>query len=364
MLTRKFQTEQPENPKKRVGVYINSQTMKTKQILNILVFLLAIIGVFFKMMHWPGAGIILTVTVLLILILLITHVSVENQGAGLSSFLNYFITDALAVFFLTFLFKVMHWPGAGILAGLSSLLVLIISGVLVFSKKEGNVSKEYVLMFFIFLFMLDGLLPNTGWRKVFHPLKQEDHKMVTAIAPTKMNVLYIGVDNPIAIAVSETDMNRIEVKTDNGEIVGEKGNYVMHPKNVNQLAKIIVLQNGRPIDSAIFRVKLVPDPVAKIAGIKGAGAIDQKILLEQKGIYAEMENFDFDLGFKVVEFKVSANTGGYSVDKISNNDQFTQEQFDLIKKVKKDNKIYIEDIKAQGPDGAIRQLGSIAITVK
>jgi hypothetical protein len=339
--------------------------MKTKIVLNIIVLVLAILGVFFKIMHWPGAGIILVITVALLLYILFTSVAADNQGAGLSSFLNYCITGALAVFFLTFLFKVMHWPGAGILAALSSLIVLAVTCILVFSKANGNVSKEYVLMAFILFFMLDFILPNSGWKIIMHGGKLPKNKIVTVMAPTKMNVLYVGVDNPVKIALSNTDMSNLDTLAINIEkIVNHDSECIVNPLDVNKMAEIAIFQNGTMLGRAFFRVKNVPDPVAKVAGIKGAGTIDKKVLLEQKGPYAEMENFDFDLTFKVVEFKVCANIGGYSEDKLSNSNLFTQEQFELMKKVKPGQKVYFEDIKALGPDGAIRELGSIAITVK
>lgn len=97
-------------------------------------------------MHWPGGGIILTLATALLLFILIYNVSTDNQGAGLKNYLNYSITGALAVFFLTLLFKLMHWPGAGMLAALSSLLVLIVTALLLFSKESGNISREYLFM--------------------------------------------------------------------------------------------------------------------------------------------------------------------------------------------------------------------------
>jgi hypothetical protein len=38
-------------------------------------------------------------------------------------------------------------------------------------------------------------------------------------------------------------------------------------------------------------------------------------------------------------------------------------KFDIIKSVPADGKIYIEDIRAKGPDGAIRDLGTITIKI-
>ena len=113
-----------------------------------------------------------------------------------------------------------------------------------------------------------------------------------------------------------------------------------------------------------FRVRLVPDPVAKVNNIKGSGSIDKAILLAQAGVVAELENFEFDLAFKVTEFNVSSIVGGFSSDKFTKSNRFSAEQMALIKQSSKGQKVYITDIKAVGGDGTIRPLGSIALTIK
>ena len=113
-----------------------------------------------------------------------------------------------------------------------------------------------------------------------------------------------------------------------------------------------------------FWVRTVPDPVAKVNGIKIQGPIIKNVLLAQSGVVAEMENFEFDLTFKVTEFKVNTLIGGFLSEKASKSNKFTDEQFSLIKQTSKNQKVYIEDIKAVGPDGSTRQLANITLTIK
>jgi beta-lactamase regulating signal transducer with metallopeptidase domain len=186
--------------------------------------------------------------------------------------------------------------------------------------------------------------------------------VVAAIAPTKMNVLYIGIDNPVEISVSEQKPEDLEVKIDNGTIQGSMGKYIVNPSKHGK-AVITVYSKGNKVKETEFRVKFVPDPVAKIAGIKISGEINKADLLKQTEIYAEMENFDFDLGFEIVEFTVSGVIANFTVNEVSHNNKFTKKQKNLIEKLKNGEKVYIENIKAKGPDGNIRQLGSIALTI-
>jgi len=192
---------------------------------------------------------------------------------------------------------------------------------------------------------------------------QNKTDVVTAVAPTKMNVLYIGVDNPVEISVSEQKPEDLKVTIDNGAIQGSAGKYIVNPGKPGK-AIITVYAKGIKVKETEFRVKSVPDPVAKVAGIKIGGAITKSYLLEQSEIYAELENFDFDLGFTIVEFTVSGVDSGNNAQATSYTNKFTKEQKSIIEKKQIGRKIYIENIKAKGPDGTIRQLGSIALTIK
>ena len=107
-----------------------------------------------------------------------------------------------------------------------------------------------------------------------------------------------------------------------------------------------------------FRVKKVPDPVAKVAG-KKSGAISKEELLEQERVDVVMEYFDFDLQYKVIEFTVSATIKGFVRNEPAKGNTFTQHQKNLIRSQAVNGKIYIEAIKAVGPDGRPRDLPAI-----
>ncbi|MBE0674927.1 MAG: hypothetical protein IH591_09730 [Bacteroidales bacterium] len=91
--------------------------MKQKlYILGLTVALLLFAGVAFKMNHFPGAGIILTVgvfTLAMIFMPLALISSFRSEGDG-SMRLLYIVTWITCfVVFTAMLFKIMHWPGAG-----------------------------------------------------------------------------------------------------------------------------------------------------------------------------------------------------------------------------------------------------------
>lgn len=191
---------------------------------------------------------------------------------------------------------------------------------------------------------------------------QKKAPVVAAIAPVKMNVLYIGIDNPMRIAVSGYDASDLTVTVENGSISGENGEYVIHPRRPGK-SLVTVSCDGKEIQKTEFRVKRVPDPTA-LAGGKRGGDIDSQELAKMDRIYVTLENFDFDLSFEVVGFKMVTMQNGTLTETVSSSSLITDEQKRILSKCQKGDKLYFQDIKAKGPDGSIRRMQAIAFNVQ
>ena len=186
------------------------------------------------------------------------------------------------------------------------------------------------------------------------------------VSPTKMNVFYIGVDNPVDVSVPGIDPNKVHASISSGSIRKKGNSYVVRVKKVGKVrvsASADFESGKKNMGSKEFRVKKVPDPIAKVGG-KKRGSVSKNWLAAQSGIKADLENFDFDLRFRVTGFVVSATIKGYEEEARSNGAKFTAQQKLLIKKVPKKRKVYIEGIKAVGPDGTTRNLGAISFRLK
>jgi len=182
------------------------------------------------------------------------------------------------------------------------------------------------------------------------------------VSPTKMNVFYVGVDNPVDVSVNGVPSEKVFPSIDGGGSITKSGlGYIVKVKNPGKV-KISALADidGKKISMGDreFRVKIVPTPVAKCGG-KIGGTYKKNELLSQQGIKAELENFDFDLKFEIVSFIVSANIKGYNEEARGTGFKFSSEQLNLMRKVETGKKLYIESIKAKGPDGSVRDLPSI-----
>jgi len=179
-----------------------------------------------------------------------------------------------------------------------------------------------------------------------------------AVMLDKMNVFYIGVDNPVTIG-SPTGWDKTNVSMSGGTISGTGSNRTVR---VTQLGKasITVTADGKP-STFEFRVKRIPDPIFKIGtGKARVPAIEFK---NQDFCRAELENFDFDLKFNIVSANVyfsGANFPSVAQGTISNNNLGPIKA--LISRCGPGSSITFVNIKVQGPDG-VRSIDERSITL-
>lgn len=185
------------------------------------------------------------------------------------------------------------------------------------------------------------------------------------VSPTKMNVFYYGVDNPVDISVAGIPADKIDAVNTNGVIRRKGGSWIVNPKRPGY-STIRVFANftgqRKEVGFKEFRVKIVPDPVAMVADRKG-GAINKSLLMAATGVQAVMENFDFDLTFKVTEFTLLVIVQGFAQPYSSNSNRFTAKQKELINSLSRGSPLFIQDIKAVGPDGTVRPLNTISFKI-
>jgi gliding motility-associated protein GldM len=184
-----------------------------------------------------------------------------------------------------------------------------------------------------------------------------------------MNVFYKGVDNPVDVSVPGFSADKIRPSISNGSITKASGGGYTVRVSKGTTANISVQAempdgSSKRLGPAEFRVKSVPNPTPYFAG-KSLG--DEKVkkaeLTAAQGVIAKMEDFEFDLKFTVTRFKLTMIIGGTPIEKISKNNRVTSDMKEMLKKAKRGQKIYIENIKAKGPDGTIRNLGALSFKV-
>jgi len=184
------------------------------------------------------------------------------------------------------------------------------------------------------------------------------------VSADKMNVFYIGVDNPVTISVPGVPSNNVMPSMTAGTLTPAQGagKYIVKvgtgftETTVNVSAKIA--GKVQSMGASKFRVKRVPDPVAYIGGVK-SGAINRNVLVASRMIAAKLDNFDFDLTFVVTSYTFLINLHGDIIPTACSGNLLNDGILNKIKSATTGTRVYFEDIKARGPDGTTRTLSPV-----
>lgn len=107
-------------------------------------------------------------------------------------------------------------------------------------------------------------------------------------------------------------------------------------------------------------------------GISSSGKVYKEVLVNS-GLSIVMENFDFEMDFYIIDFEVSAVKQGYVVSErwktsgvkpAKNYAKFNKNQREMLSRLKKGDKVTIENIVVQGTDGTTRQINPITLKIK
>ncbi len=216
--------------------------------------------------------------------------------------------------------------------------------------------------------------PVTGETKTFKKeFSYEVGERSVAVSASKMNVFYIGVDNPVEVSAAGVASNDIKVSmtgAGGGTIKPDgKGAYtvrVTKPTKAGEFANVTVNAKGLS-DKKPFRVKRIPDPVPKLSKSRGGGMGSGEFKI-QPGVFPILENFDFDAKCNIVGFELvrvakrqdpvrEANRGG----------KFQPNVQSLIKKATPSDKYFFENIKCKcpgDPKAGARDLGTMVFNIR
>lgn len=190
------------------------------------------------------------------------------------------------------------------------------------------------------------------------------------VTPTKMNVMYKGLENPISISAPGFTANQINVEVTNGELIKNNGEYFVKPGEEGNETVVVVstMVDGKKVvlDNCMFRLKRTPDPVPVLNG-KTKGEFTKEEILAAGGFVLTMPDFDFE-GYhsQVLSYDVSTIVAGYLKPiKGIQGRKFNKEVEELIKTARRGQRITIENIRVKSPDGEERVLNTpIAIELK
>jgi gliding motility-associated protein GldM len=180
----------------------------------------------------------------------------------------------------------------------------------------------------------------------------------------KMNVLYIGVDNPLTISGGSVGSEKVTVSFSGGVPVSKVSgdSYTIKPKNPG-MAEITVNANGKPYKFPM-RVKFLPPPTAFIGAKKG-GNISSAELKAIGAVIAKLDS-DFEAPYKVVSYQVGAVGGPIQIyaEAINNGNRWSGAAESLISRAGPGSRVFFDKIQVVGPDGRQQEIPGMQFQLK
>jgi gliding motility-associated protein GldM len=194
-------------------------------------------------------------------------------------------------------------------------------------------------------------------------------KPSATVSSTNLNVIYAGIPNPFSISAPGFSLESIKASISAGSMSGGAGKFMINVPGslIGQEVTINVSGNSDgknlSLGSNKFRVKQVPNPVAKFAGKMG-GIISGNKVASENQVTAVMENFEFDIKVRVTKFNVVIIRPRQDAQTFyCTGDTFNAQARAALSSLPFKSVVWIENVQAQMPDGRTPTLNSMVFTV-
>jgi gliding motility-associated protein GldM len=211
--------------------------------------------------------------------------------------------------------------------------------------------------------------PLTGEVKPYSKeFKYEVGQRSVAVSLDKMNVFYIGVDNPISVSAAGVSSNEVKVSGSGAGIsVSSNGGGKYTVRVTTPGEATLTVAGGGASQTFNYRVKRIPDPVPLLGAKHPSKSMANGEFKAQGGIAAVLQNFDFDVRCDVVGFEATylkkrqdpsppiANGGAKWNDRVQG----------FVSQAAPGDAYFFEEIKVRCPgDSQPRNLGGLSFKIK
>ncbi len=171
-------------------------------------------------------------------------------------------------------------------------------------------------------------------------------------SPTKMNVLYRGVENPIDLSVPGVPAERVQATISSGRIARSGSGWTATgmSSSTAEVNAVVPMPDGstRRIGPVTFRVKDLPTPMAFV-GDKNAlvTRIKKNELTASRGLVAKLPDSEFFARFQVLKFTLQVERGSQPIERLVTGGAFDEDLKLIFSKLRNGDRIIFQDIKAR-----------------
>ncbi len=200
------------------------------------------------------------------------------------------------------------------------------------------------------------------------PIEYTVGQSAASIALDKMNVLYIGVNNPVSISASGGGSEKMQVSISGGGgnvTTSGGGHYIARVNSVTDECYITVSVDGKVAGKSQFRVRTIPRPVATVGGFESGDNVNAGAFRAQSGVGAYIKDFPFELKYSVTSFTLTADNDEGDIDEAPcTGNTWSPKAQQIIKNLKTGRMVTIDNIRAVGEDGRNQKLPSLVYYIK
>jgi gliding motility-associated protein GldM len=215
------------------------------------------------------------------------------------------------------------------------------------------------------------ILPNEPDKPMDFSFKFTVAPDMCVISPTKMNVLYKGVDNPIEVSVPGVAPTDLIVTCPGATIKGSNGSYTVDvtkfPNPKATIAVSVKTKDGKtkPAGSLEFRVYKLPEANGTVNTIFPSGSYSKSTVASFK-IGAKYKDFVYELPLSLTEFevKISGKPAITCKGTYSSPAQLTAAAKTAIENAPRNSIVAFRKMRAMTAKGGIVEVADFVIEVK
>lgn len=209
--------------------------------------------------------------------------------------------------------------------------------------------------------------PQTGEVETFKKeFSYEVGQPSVNVAADKMNVFYVGVDNPVTVAAAGITTSNMKVSMSGGTLKSQgKTSYIATVSKPGEAVITVTdTKNGKKFPFT-FRAKRIPDPIVKL-GKKVDGMMGSGEFKAQPGLAAWLENFDFDARCQVQSYTMYYTRKRQDpVELKGTGGRFSGQVASAVKQAKPGDQYAFTDVKARCPgDSAGRRVNGLTFQIR
>jgi len=195
--------------------------------------------------------------------------------------------------------------------------------------------------------------------------KYEVGQRSVAVSLDKMNVFYIGVDNPISVSAAGVSSNDVKVSP-SGVTVNSQGGGKFIVRATTPGEATLTVSGGGASQTFKYRVKRIPDPTPLLGAKHRSKAMANGEFKAQGGIASVLENFDFEAKCDIVGFEVTYLPKRQDpITKNNGGARWGGDVQEMINKARPGDSYFFDDIKTKCPgDPVARNIGGLAFKIR